>query len=128
MKTGNRGVLITAFVLIFIFAAACISAFFVLKDSGGDKKALVYSNGKLIREINLDEVNESYSFRVESENGGYNIINVENGKIYVSEASCPDKVCIRTGKISSSAVPIACLPNKLVIEIKDKYGKTDLVV
>ena len=67
MKTGNRGVLITAFVLIFIFAAACISAFFILKDSGGDKKALVYSNGKLIREINLDEVNESYSFRFESE-------------------------------------------------------------
>ena len=66
MKTGNRGVLITAFVLIFIFAAACISAFFILKDSGGDKKALVYSDGKLIREINLDEVKfKGYAFQIE---------------------------------------------------------------
>lgn len=48
---------------------------------------------------------------------GYNQVVIENGRVYVSEADCPDKYCMRHKKISNSNEPIVCLPHKLVVEI-----------
>ena len=42
---------------------------------------------------------------------------VEPGRIRVSQANCPDQVCVEMGAISDGTVPIVCLPHKLVIEI-----------
>ena len=39
---------------------------------------------------------------------------VENGKIAVTEASCPDHYCMNRG-FCASGTDIVCLPNKLVI-------------
>ena len=64
----------------------------------------------------LDEVEESYSFVVEDEEGS-NTILVEPGRIRVSEADCPDQVCVNQGFISDGTVPVVCLPHKLMIEI-----------
>ncbi|HBE87040.1 MAG TPA: hypothetical protein DDW53_19330, partial [Lachnoclostridium sp.] len=36
----------------------------------------------------------------------------------ITEASCPDKVCVRTGKIHRSGELIVCLPNRVVITIE----------
>ena len=49
--------------------------------------------------------------------GGSNTILVEQGRIRVIEANCPDQVCVRQGAISGGYVPIACVPHGLVIDI-----------
>lgn len=49
----------------------------------------------------------------------YNILFIEDGMAAVSEASCPDKLCVHEGNISFSGQSIICLPNKLVVEIVD---------
>ena len=46
--------------------------------------------------------------------GGYNTVTVRDGKIAVTEATCPDHYCIRQG-FCNSGRDIVCLPNKLVI-------------
>ena len=50
---------------------------------------------------------------------------VSEGKIRVCEADCPDQVCVNQGWISSEAVPIVCLPHKLMIEIVNGGGGLD---
>ena len=51
---------------------------------------------------------------------------IENGQAYVSEASCPDHVCIRQGKVSYNGQTIVCLPNKLVVTIRGgEQAETD---
>ena len=55
--------------------------------------------------------------RYESGNGGYNIVEVREGKVSVTEASCPDKVCVNHGPTDQTADPIVCLPNKLVVRV-----------
>lgn len=86
--------------------------------------ALVYSDGKLIRTATLSA---NATFTVEY-NGGYNTIEVKNGAISVTEASCPDEVCIATGEISHGAVPIICLPNRLEIIVKSADDSIDIVI
>ena len=51
-------------------------------------------------------------------NGGSNILVVENGEAWVSDADCPDKVCMGMGKISRNGEFIACLPNRLLIVVE----------
>ena len=51
-------------------------------------------------------------------NGGSNVLVIENGEAWVSEADCPDKVCMHMGKISRNGEFIACLPNRLIVSIE----------
>lgn len=46
-----------------------------------------------------------------------NTLVIENGKAYVSEANCPDKICAGHKPVSYKGETIVCLPHKVVIEI-----------
>ena len=50
----------------------------------------------------------------------HNHIRIENDTIAVTKADCPDKICMQTGAISAPGEIIACLPHKLIIEIKSE--------
>ena len=105
-------------ILILLLAAVVLSAGFLLlqRKQVSSPVARITRDGELIREIPLDEVEESYSFVVEDE-AGSNTSLVEPGRIRVSEADCPDQVCVNQGFISDGTVPVVCLPHKLMIEI-----------
>ncbi len=60
-----------------------------------------------------------FVFVIEGENGAYNEITIKEGKIGVTDASCPDHLCMRQGFIHTSLLPITCLPNKLVIQVRN---------
>lgn len=46
---------------------------------------------------------------------------------YVSEADCPDKVCVHTGKVTHGGEVIACVPAGIVIRVIGE-GEVDAVV
>ena len=52
-------------------------------------------------------------------NGGSNILVVSGGEAWVSEANCPDKICMGMGKISRSGDFIACMPNRVLIIVEN---------
>ena len=79
--------------------------------------ACIYSGGKLIRSIELGSA-ENQTFTVNSENGGYNSIEIKDGTIGVYDADCPDKICVHTAYISDGVQPVVCVPNRLVIRIE----------
>jgi len=47
----------------------------------------------------------------------YNILVIKDGTAAITEASCPDKLCVKQGKASYDGQSIICLPNKVVVEI-----------
>lgn len=92
---------------------------------GDAQTARVYKDGVCIRSIDLSRVDAPYSFTVEWD-GGSNTIEVEPGRIRVSEADCPDQICVRRGWVSDNAAPIACLPHRLIIQLeRGKSGGID---
>ena len=54
------------------------------------------------------------------------VVRVENGSVFVTGSTCPDKVCERTGKISKSGEGIICVPNRVSIEISGE-SETDVI-
>lgn len=109
--------IVCAVVIALIIAASAAWVALRYYNDDTQRYAYVYSDDVLVNTICLNEVTEPYNFTVNSPDGGYNVVSVKNGEIGISEASCPDLVCVHTGYIHSSALPVVCLPNKLVIEI-----------
>lgn len=50
------------------------------------------------------------------DNTAYNILTIKDGEAWISEASCPDKLCVKQGKIEYDGQSVICLPNKVVVE------------
>lgn len=46
-----------------------------------------------------------------------NVLVIENGKAYISEADCPDGICKQYRPVCYVGETIVCLPHKVVIEI-----------
>lgn len=45
------------------------------------------------------------------------------GVVAVTEATCPDQVCVRTGSVHAGGSVIACVPNGVVVSVKG--GESD---
>ncbi|MDE8718548.1 NusG domain II-containing protein, partial [[Eubacterium] siraeum] len=63
------------------------------------------------------------TFTVYSDDGGYNVNKVSGGAISVSDADCPDKICVKTAPVSDGIQPIVCMPHKLVIRVDARRGE-----
>lgn len=46
-----------------------------------------------------------------------NVLTIEDGRARMTDADCPDQLCIHQGAISTAGGTIVCLPNKVVAEI-----------
>lgn len=60
--------------------------------------------------------------------GRINTIQIEDGKIRVLDADCPDQTCVHMGWLKSGALPIVCLPNHLLIEYTQTENEVDAIV
>lgn len=84
----------------------------------------VKKNGEIIGKYSLAE---NRTVEIKDENG-YNLLIIEDGKAFISEASCPDKLCVNQGKVSTNGKALVCLPNKTVITVySDDDGEVDFV-
>lgn len=103
---------------LLVVTAAASAAFLLLRPKDtAHPVAQITLDGEVVREIDLDGVEEPWSFTVEGKTGLTNTILVEHGRIRVDHADCPDQICVNQGFISDGATPIVCLPNKLIIQI-----------
>ena len=76
--------------------------------------AEIISDGQLIQVVDLRTDRE---ILVATANGGSNTVTVKDGKIGVTQASCPDHYCMDRG-MCSNGVQIVCLPNRLTIRFR----------
>ena len=56
-------------------------------------------------------------------NGGSNTLVIADGQAWLSEANCPDLLCVKQGKIHYSGQSIICLPNRLTVTVEG--GESD---
>lgn len=114
MSKGNKIAAAALFVLVLICASVLLLRGALTSEN---KVAVVYLNGEVIREIELDKIKEPIEFDIVS-GEDTNHVRAELGRIRMMSANCPDKVCVNQGWIDNGALPIVCLPHKVTIEIK----------
>ncbi len=56
-------------------------------------------------------------YEIKTKNGR-NLLVIQNGKADVTEADCPDSLCVKQASINKNGETIVCLPHKVVVEIE----------
>ena len=110
-------------VLGVIFIAALLT--WVIPMIGNDRTGsdvIVLRDGK---EIGRYSLSENDIITIWGDDESYNLILVNDGAAKVTDADCPDKLCVRQRSISKNGESIICLPHKLVITI-DSPEESDL--
>ena len=98
--------------LLAVILVVCTALSIPLLLSGEDAAyAQIISDGKVMQVVDLHVDRTIY---ITTEDGGTNTVTVRDGRIGVTEASCPDHYCMDRG-MCSGGVQIVCLPNRLVI-------------
>ena len=111
MKAKN---ILIAVCIIFIFGV--IGSFFMILKPHGQTVQII-QDGKVLYTIDLD--NSDDRTIVTEYQGSKNVIRIQEHQIYMEDAECPDHICVKMGVLKSSASPIVCLPNKLIIRYTD---------
>lgn len=121
-RLKNDLILIIAFV-VAVFVV--FSVFLITRKDGDTVKVKI--NGVTTAEYKL---NQDFTTVIDSYNNGKNTLVIENGRVYIKDADCPDKICENHRPISKSGETIVCLPNRLIIIIERSKGENnpDIVV
>ena len=100
--------------LLFLSAASFLCRGFFQKATGDTVRIEV--DGRLYQRAALFKDQE---IPVKNSAGEVtNLVQIENGEVYMKEADCPDHLCIRQGHIRSQNASIVCLPNRVVVSVE----------
>ncbi len=118
-KTAKRYDLILIASLLFL-SVLSVAALLLFRRDGRSVK--VETDGKTVAVYSLSADGE-YPL-----NGGTNVLVIENGEAFIRDADCPDKTCVRTGKLKRVGESAVCLPNRVSVTVigEDSDG-VDLV-
>ena len=101
-------------VIVIIAISVCFYLYMNVINPLHGAKVQILVDGEVTQEYDLYS---SQKVTIETENGGQNILVIDNGECYLEDANCPDKLCVKQGVISKSGQSIICLPHKAVITI-----------
>lgn len=105
--------------LLLLIALVLLLVFFLRSGSGA--WAVVRVNGEEVARYPLSE-NGTYPL-----NGGSNTLVIQDEQAWLCDANCPDKLCVKQGRISYSGQCITCLPNRLTVTLEGAKEGIDLV-
>ena len=108
----KRDFVLIGIVLVLIVATCLVVA--LTKETGAC--VIVRVDGQQVATYSLLEDGE-YSL-----NGGTNVLRIQDGKACLTEADCPDHLCVKQGKVDQTGETITCLPNRLTVTV---YGAED---
>lgn len=106
-------------VLGTVLAAAGIIALLLFCFGQNGEYVQIEINSKVQEVLPL---NEDAVKVIETENGTNTVV-IEDGIVRVSEADCPDKICVHHSGISKSGESIICLPHRLVVSVINEKEK-----
>lgn len=106
---------------ILLIGVALFIGYQILYHTPGDKVQITI-DGKLYQTLPL---NQDAVVEIPTTEGGNNILTIEDGYADMTEANCPDGLCVNQKKISHEGETIVCLPHKIVVKIIDGDNTED---
>ena len=97
-------------IILSVLGLALVLSLFLFFGKDNGALVTVTRNSEVIKSVPL---NEDTVIDIET-----NVIIIENGKVWVKEADCKNQICVNHKPIKKSGEVIACLPNKVMVEIE----------
>ncbi len=112
---GKQKRVLNDLILLFVVLFLALGVFFVFKITQKNGNLVTVSvDGEIIAQYPLDT---DIVKEIETASGNNTLI-IKNGEAFVSNADCPDKLCVNYKPISKTGESIICLPHKLAITVE----------
>ncbi len=85
------------------------------RQSSGEGNVLVVRDGRVVESYPLSE--DITVTLWDEERTHYNLLMIKDGSAEISDANCPDKICVRSRAIARDGESIICLPHRLVLSV-----------
>jgi hypothetical protein len=100
--------------ILFLLAAAAISYGLLQMTSKAGNEVTITVDKEVVVTASLDKDQDIEVPLAD----GVNLIQIKDGSVTMTEADCPDQICVKHKAISKSGETIVCLPHKVIVEIK----------
>ncbi len=100
----------TLFLAMAFLTVSMIGSLFFMATKKGGTEVSVTVDGK-------EHYKGSLFVEKELQIGEGNTLLIRNGKADMTEADCPDQICVKHEPISHAGETIICLPNRVVVTI-----------
>lgn len=112
----------TDLLILAILLVLCAGSWLIYRYAVGGKaaKAEIYYKSHLVETISLTKGQERTFSIPENEHVIFHLY--ADGTIRFEESDCPDKVCIRAGRLQTIGESAACLPNDIILKIVSGSG------
>ncbi len=118
MKKYKKDIIIIAILLFTVLGTYFV---FFLMNHKEARYVHIYKGDTLIETYSLNK-NKAYDIDIDN---GFNRVVINQGTVFIEDADCPDKLCVKQGKISKSGESIICLPHKVVVKISAEEREND---
>ena len=112
MKLIKRNDLILLSILLLVGILGMLLCYAPLDHTG--TTVIVTVDGTVTHRLPL---NENTELLIEGYHGGTNLLIIKDGHAYISDATCPDRVCVNMGEVTDLK-SVICAPNRVVISIE----------
>ncbi len=110
-KRTRRNDLLLVAGLLLVGLALTLALFAARKDG---QEVVVRVDGEVVARLPLSQEQE---FPIEIDGRVANRLQIADGAARMTEADCPDKLCVRRGAVRYAGDSIVCLPHRVVVEI-----------
>ena len=124
--TKSKLYIVSLYDKLLIILILSLSLVFLLSFNTSEpkyKKCVIYHDGNLFENIVLNK-NQIKELNLPE---GNMTLEIKEGRIRVLESSCPHGLCVDVGWIETDRMPIVCVPNKVIIEIKGDDSNYDAI-
>ena len=112
----RRDLLLAA--VLLVPGVILLGVLFLRGDRGNTVTVSV--GGEAVASFPLDQDTE---YRIEGADGGTNLLVIEYGTARISQADCPDGLCVGMGRIRRAGQSIVCLPHQVIVEVEGGEGE-----
>ena len=125
LKKKNRNDIVLIVLLLLVTLGL-----FMFQAFRGERgsRVVVRQDGQVLYELSLEENRTGENALCLESEDGYNLLVIEDGKAFIREADCPDKLCVKQRAIFRQGESLICLPHRLVVTVEDgEQGELDAV-
>ena len=112
--------------VVILIAVILVSISWIVMHRTRGTVAVVRVDGKVVATVDLT-LREPQTLHITGVLGPLVIAADGNGSIRVTEATCPDQICVRTVPARSPGDQIICVPNRMVITVEGKGIGVDAI-
>lgn len=111
------------YILVTLAAVMLMFQFPSPSSTSDERKALILVDGQVFREFSAAELQAGGSLVFDAHDLHYTV-EYAKGNIRISQADCPDQVCVQTGWVSRQGQLAACVPGHVILKVQGSVNQS----